>query len=123
MLHLASWVVLVQCHSSALRDAIISPHMQVPIVSAIATPFNKGRAARTAGGVACRGYAWCGGGRGVMRVDVSGDGGRTWSQVCFVLNHYSFSNTRLFVVCCFLLFIFFNLPFLWASVSGLLVAG
>jgi sulfite oxidase len=26
-----------------------------------------------------RGYAWSGGGRGVVRVDVSADGGRSWT--------------------------------------------
>ncbi|KAJ3254848.1 hypothetical protein HDU77_003910 [Chytriomyces hyalinus] len=28
--------------------------------------------------VAVKGYAWSGGGRGIVRVDVSGDGGKTW---------------------------------------------
>jgi hypothetical protein len=43
--------------------------MEVPIISAIATPFNNSSVARTVAvttGVRCQGYAWCGGGRGVQ---------------------------------------------------------
>ena len=39
------------------------------------------------------GYAWSGGGRKILRVDLTGDGGKTWTQVllhCFNLLHSLF---------------------------------
>jgi hypothetical protein len=30
------------------------------------------------GSITVKGYAWSGGGRGIERVDVSSDGGKTW---------------------------------------------
>ncbi|RUS68460.1 hypothetical protein EGW08_023778 [Elysia chlorotica] len=41
---------------------------QLPVISAICDP------------VTLKGYAWSGGGRGIIRVDVSADGGETWHE-------------------------------------------
>jgi sulfite oxidase len=48
-----------------------------PVMSAITAPA----ADEAVGGksVECRGFAWSGGGRGIVRVDVSADGGATWT--------------------------------------------
>lgn len=45
---------------------------EAPVVSAICEVNRMGDKAQV------RGYAWSGGGRGIIRVDVSGDGGETW---------------------------------------------
>ncbi|NWU86919.1 SUOX oxidase, partial [Onychorhynchus coronatus] len=48
----------------------------LPVQSAITQP--RPGAAVPPGELAVKGYAWSGGGRQVVRVDVSLDGGRTW---------------------------------------------
>jgi len=49
-----------------------------PVTSAVCSP-SPGEAVSVSGGtLEASGYAWSGGGRGVTRVDVSLDGGRTW---------------------------------------------
>lgn len=56
-------------------DFSSSPSIQeMPVVSAICDH----RVDREKGTVAVSGYAWSGDGKGIIRVDVSGDGGRTW---------------------------------------------
>jgi sulfite oxidase len=56
-----------------------APAMQeMPVTSAIASPQNEATA--TAGeDLVVRGWAWSGGGRAIIRVDVSHDEGKTWS--------------------------------------------
>ncbi|XP_056370939.1 sulfite oxidase, mitochondrial isoform X1 [Oenanthe melanoleuca] len=49
---------------------------ELPVQSAITEP--RPGAAVPAGEITVKGYAWSGGGRDVVRVDVSLDGGRTW---------------------------------------------
>ncbi|XP_076457669.1 sulfite oxidase-like [Babylonia areolata] len=52
--------------------------MQLPIISAICDPPEGTELEEGAEEVTLRGYAWSGGGRAVVRVDVSADGGKTW---------------------------------------------
>lgn len=50
----------------------------LPVQSAICEPED-GQTLPDADEVTVRGYAWSGGGRGIYRVDVSADGGKTWT--------------------------------------------
>ena len=52
--------------------------MQLPVISAICEPVEGTELEEGAEEVTLRGYAWSGGGRAVIRVDVSADGGKTW---------------------------------------------
>lgn len=51
---------------------------ELPIQSAITTPADGAMVDRSSEEVTVKGYAWSGGGREVVRVDVSLDGGKTW---------------------------------------------
>ncbi|XP_022053143.2 sulfite oxidase, mitochondrial [Acanthochromis polyacanthus] len=51
---------------------------ELPIQSAITTPADSATIDRSDGTLTVKGYAWSGGGREVVRVDVSLDGGKTW---------------------------------------------
>lgn len=51
---------------------------ELPIQSAITTPADGAVVNRSLEEVTVKGYAWSGGGREVVRVDVSLDGGKTW---------------------------------------------
>lgn len=51
---------------------------ELPIQSAITTPADGATVDRSVETVTVKGYAWSGGGREVVRVDVSLDGGKTW---------------------------------------------
>lgn len=51
---------------------------ELPIQSAITTPVEGAVIDRSNEEVTVKGYAWSGGGREVVRVDVSLDGGKTW---------------------------------------------
>ena len=72
----------ISSYSAASKELIASTPtcMEVPVLSAVALPLHQSTVTRAtvaaAGGIACAGYAWCGGGRGIQRVDVSGDGGK-----------------------------------------------
>eukprot|EP00756_Hemistasia_phaeocysticola_P019350 Hpha_TRINITY_DN15652_c0_g2::TRINITY_DN15652_c0_g2_i1::g.98658::m.98658/K00387/SUOX; sulfite oxidase len=59
-------------HAHAVRE--------MPVQSAICVPENKEEIGEDDTTVALAGYAWSGGGRGIQRVDVSSDGGNSWSQ-------------------------------------------
>lgn len=48
-----------------------------PVMSAITAPAANETVSGTT--VECRGFAWSGGGRGIVRVDVSADGGASWT--------------------------------------------
>ncbi|KAG2433977.1 hypothetical protein HYH02_012439 [Chlamydomonas schloesseri] len=50
-----------------------------PVTSAICEPAPGTVLSAADGEVTLRGYAWSGGGRGIVRVDVSADGGKTWA--------------------------------------------
>jgi hypothetical protein len=51
-------------------------------LQSVITSPEKGRTSKIDGGaVEVKGWAWSGGGRGIVRVDVTADGGKTW-QVC-----------------------------------------
>lgn len=56
----------------------ISSLQEMPIQSAIVSPLHNGVAVVEDGKITTKGYAWSGGGRAVIRVDVSADGGNTW---------------------------------------------
>jgi len=51
----------------------------MPVVSAICEPTKGSSVYSDEGKVAARGYAWSGGGRDIIRVDVSADGGNSWT--------------------------------------------
>ena len=53
---------------------------ETPIQSAICSPQEGFVLPPGAGEVTLRGYAYSGGGRGIIRVDVSADGGKTWHE-------------------------------------------
>lgn len=60
-------------------DYTSSPAMQdMPVQSAICLPMADSIVSAKDGTVTVRGYAWSGGGRGIVRVDVSVNGGRDW---------------------------------------------
>ncbi|GLC42769.1 hypothetical protein PLESTM_001377800 [Pleodorina starrii] len=50
-----------------------------PVTSAIAEPAPGTVVSVSDGEITLRGYAWSGGGRGILRVDVSTDGGSSWT--------------------------------------------
>jgi sulfite oxidase len=50
---------------------------ELPVQSAITEPTQNARV-RAGEEISVRGYAWSGGGKGIVRVDVSADGGKTW---------------------------------------------
>ncbi|PIO63550.1 mo-co oxidoreductase dimerization domain protein [Teladorsagia circumcincta] len=51
-----------------------------PVQSAFCIPAQGTKVKRDAETVDVAGYAWSGGGRGIVRVEVSADGGRTWQS-------------------------------------------
>lgn len=51
---------------------------ELPVTSAICEPAEGAVIAADDGEISLKGYAWSGGGKGVVRVDVSLDGGKTW---------------------------------------------
>lgn len=53
---------------------------QLPVISAICDPVEGQELEEGAEEVTVKGYAWSGGGRGIIRVDVSADGGKTWHE-------------------------------------------
>ncbi|BFZ13812.1 hypothetical protein BsWGS_16851 [Bradybaena similaris] len=53
---------------------------QLPVTSAICEPVEGAEIEEGASEVTLKGYAWSGGGRGIIRVDVSADGGKTWHE-------------------------------------------
>ena len=59
------------------------PVQELPVQSAMVAPQDGDTIsddAYSTWGVDIKGYAWAGGGRKIVRVDVSADGGRTWEQ-------------------------------------------
>lgn len=52
---------------------------ELPVQSAICDPSPNSTVCMEEGEVKVRGWAWSGGGRGIVRVDVSNDEGKTWS--------------------------------------------
>lgn len=50
----------------------------LPVTSAICDPAEGAVISADEGEISLKGYAWSGGGRGIVRVDVSLDGGKTW---------------------------------------------
>ncbi|XP_066965362.1 sulfite oxidase isoform X2 [Macrobrachium rosenbergii] len=62
-------------------DFTKSPAIQeLPVISAICVPEEGETLKVVDGKVSLRGYAWSGGGRKIIRVDVSTDGGKNWQE-------------------------------------------
>nr|XP_045607960.1 sulfite oxidase, mitochondrial-like isoform X2 [Procambarus clarkii] len=62
-------------------DFTKSPAIQeLPVISAICDPVEGEKVKVVDGKIKIRGYAWSGGGRKIIRVDVSGDGGKNWQE-------------------------------------------
>lgn len=60
-------------------DFSTAPSIQdLPVTSAITSPPPGATVSAADGCVTLKGYAWSGGGRNIVRVDVSVDGGKTW---------------------------------------------
>lgn len=57
---------------------------ELPVQSAITAPAAGAVLSPEAQEVEVKGYAWSGGGRGIVRVDVSADGGQTWTAANLV---------------------------------------
>jgi sulfite oxidase len=60
-----------------------------PIQSAICSPDEGQVLVPDNGFITVKGYAWSGGGRSIIRVDVSMDGGKTWSEAELTPSHRS----------------------------------
>ena len=56
----------------------------MPVTSAICTPSPGSTVQVTDGRVKVSGYAWSGGGRKILRVDLTADGGKTWVKADIV---------------------------------------
>nr|CAB3266707.1 sulfite oxidase-like [Phallusia mammillata] len=60
-------------------DYKTAPSIQeMPVISAISSPAVNATVYEEQGHIEVKGYAWSGGGRDILRVDVSSDGGKTW---------------------------------------------
>ncbi|XP_076805303.1 sulfite oxidase-like [Clavelina lepadiformis] len=57
---------------------------EMPVISAISTPAEGSKVESDDGVIEVKGYAWSGGGRDIIRVDVSADGGKTWKEANLV---------------------------------------
>ncbi|CAG0918713.1 unnamed protein product [Notodromas monacha] len=51
---------------------------EMPVTSAFTYPKNGSKVRVKNGKISAKGYAWSGGGRPIIRVDISADGGKTW---------------------------------------------
>lgn len=61
------------------QDFELAPSIQeYPVQSAFCRPAGSMKVSRSDGEFEVMGYAWSGGGRGIIRVDISTDGGETW---------------------------------------------
>jgi sulfite oxidase len=56
-----------------------TPIQELPVQSSICDPLDKSTIDKDAESVNIRGYAWSGGGRDIVRVDITTDEGRTWT--------------------------------------------
>jgi sulfite oxidase len=56
-----------------------TPIQELPVQSSICDPLDKSTIDKDAESVNIRGYAWSGGGRDIVRVDITADEGRTWT--------------------------------------------
>ena len=63
---------------SAGDVAAAAPMQEMPVQSAILAPSAGGAVDDDDETVSVAGFAWSGGGRGIVRVDVSADAGETW---------------------------------------------
>eukprot|EP01059_Diplonema_ambulator_P011008 TRINITY_DN20994_c0_g1_i2.p1 TRINITY_DN20994_c0_g1~~TRINITY_DN20994_c0_g1_i2.p1 ORF type:complete len:528 (+),score=170.87 TRINITY_DN20994_c0_g1_i2:43-1626(+) len=64
--------------SAAAKEA--PPVREMPVQSAILTPDENDKVKVVDGKFHAKGYAWGGGGRGIQRVDVTVNGGMSWTQ-------------------------------------------
>ena len=70
---------------------------ETPITAAITDPRPGEAIEGPAEEVTARGYAWAGGGKGVIRVDVTADGGKSWTTA--ELKHVPQKWNRFFRLC------------------------
>eukprot|EP01064_Diplonema_japonicum_P037186 TRINITY_DN864_c0_g1_i1.p1 TRINITY_DN864_c0_g1~~TRINITY_DN864_c0_g1_i1.p1 ORF type:complete len:547 (+),score=164.30 TRINITY_DN864_c0_g1_i1:54-1643(+) len=66
--------------SAAVAAKEAPPVREMPVQSAILKPEDDEKVKVEGGTVSASGYAWGGGGRGVQRVDITADGGMSWTQ-------------------------------------------
>jgi len=67
---------------------------ELPVVSTISHPLPNTTLVREDGKVEVKGYAWSGGGRDIIRVDVSADGGENWVEANLVKNPEEDDSSR-----------------------------
>mmetsp|Transcript_6570 Transcript_6570/g.13260 ORF Transcript_6570/g.13260 Transcript_6570/m.13260 type:complete len:224 (+) Transcript_6570:1657-2328(+) len=76
------WCVLQGFNASVDWDTVDFSKMpaiqEMPVQSAISSPGPTARIDRSQSELTVKGFAWSGGGRAIIRVDVSLDGGKTW---------------------------------------------
>ena len=66
--------------SSANAAKEAPPVREMPVQSAILSPEDKDELSLKDNTISLKGYAWGGGGRGIQRVDLTMDGGHSWTQ-------------------------------------------
>ncbi|PHJ24997.1 sulfite oxidase [Cystoisospora suis] len=66
--------------------------LDLPVQSAICVPTSDTVLPPGTSEVDLKGYAWCGGGRPIVRVDVSLDGGKTWTEADLQWHHQPSSS-------------------------------
>ncbi|VDL84032.1 unnamed protein product, partial [Nippostrongylus brasiliensis] len=67
-------------HGDELDWKSVPSIQEYPIQSAFCLPLPGAKVKRSEEFVEVAGYAWSGGGRGIIRVEVSADGGKTWQS-------------------------------------------
>ena len=76
------------------RRSVALPPQEMPVTSAICEPRPDAVLPRGASSVSATGFAWSGGGRAISRVDVSADGGRTWTTAKLTAQPHDSSPSR-----------------------------
>jgi len=73
-----------------------SPAIQeLPVQSAITVPQSNTTVTLEDDKLLVRGYAWSGGGRAIVCVDISQDGGKTWKEATLIPNGQRLNKLRL----------------------------
>lgn len=67
---------------------------ELPVISAICDPVDGQKVHLNNGKVTIKGYAWSGGGRKIIRVDVTADGGKNWQPAEIVLQDVDAKLTK-----------------------------
>ncbi len=72
--------VLPVIEGSREYNICCSSYQEYPVQSVICEPTEGTSISRDDSELTVKGYAWSGGGRGIVRVDVSVDGGQSWQE-------------------------------------------